>query len=237
MMQEQLKLSEDTEEIRAKLLSNPDVILDDPALMKALIAANEGGQGGNIVDLRGIAMDRLERRLDRLEDTHRTVIAAAYENMSGTTLIQNAVLKMLEPLEFPQFLNMLANEMPEILKVGHLRMILETHESSPAALGFDRVLRMAAPGATQRYITGGRNIALRPVTLRQVAPASAEFYGASSAEVRSEAMIQLDLGEGRLPGLLLLGSEDPHKFRPNQGTDLLTFFGGAFERALRRWLG
>lgn len=237
MMQEPVQVSEDTEEIRAKLLSNPDVILDDPALMKALIAANEGGQGGNIVDLRGIAMDRLERRLDRLEDTHRTVIAAAYENMSGTNLIHNAVLKMLEPLEFPQFLTMLSEDMPEILKVGQLRMVLETHDRNPTPLGYERVLRMAPPGSVHDYITGGRNIAIRPVTLRQVAPASSAFYGSVAGEVRSEAMIELDLGAGRLPGLLLLGSEDPHKFRPNQGTDLLTFFGGAFERALRRWLG
>ncbi len=33
-----------------------------------------------------------------------------------------------------------------------------------------------------------------------------------------------------------LGAEDPHQFRANQGSDLLTFFGGVFERAMRRWL-
>jgi hypothetical protein len=34
-----------------------------------------------------------------------------------------------------------------------------------------------------------------------------------------------------------MGSEDPHLFKPAQGTDLLTFFGGVFERQMRRWLG
>ena len=53
--------------------------------MRALIAANERAMGGNIVDLRGIAMERLEARLDRLEDTHRSVIAAAYENLRAPT--------------------------------------------------------------------------------------------------------------------------------------------------------
>ena len=42
--------------------------------------------------------------------------------------------------------------------------------------------------------------------------------------------------KGRLPGMLVLGAEDPHQFKPNQGTDLLAFFGGVFERAMRRWL-
>ena len=70
--------------LRERIIAQPDVILEDQDLMRALIAANERAMGGNIVDLRGIAMERLEARLDRLEDTHRSVIAAAYENLAGT---------------------------------------------------------------------------------------------------------------------------------------------------------
>jgi hypothetical protein len=36
--------------------------------------------------------------------------------------------------------------------------------------------------------------------------------------------------------MLVMGSEDPHLFTPQQGTDLLNFFGGVFERSMRRWL-
>ncbi len=78
------------ESIRDSIISRPDIILDDKDLMQALIAANERAMGGNIVDLRGIAMERLEARLDRLEDTHRSVIAAAYENLAGTNQIHRA---------------------------------------------------------------------------------------------------------------------------------------------------
>ena len=63
--------------LRETIIAQPDVILEAPSLMRALIAANERAMGTNIVDLRGIAMDRLETRLERLEDTHRSVIAAA----------------------------------------------------------------------------------------------------------------------------------------------------------------
>lgn len=49
--------------------------------------------------------------------------------------------------------------------------------------------------------------------------------------------MRLDLGEGRMTGMLVLGSEDADQFRPSHGTDLLTFFAGVFERAMRRWLG
>jgi len=48
--------------------------------------------------------------------------------------------------------------------------------------------------------------------------------------------LKLDFGTGRLPGMLALGAEDPHMFSPQQGSDLLVFFAGVFERIMRRWL-
>ena len=98
--------------LREAIISQPDVILDDTDVMQALIAANEKAMGGNIVDLRGIAMERLETRLDRLEDTHRSVIAAAYENLAGTNQIHRAILRMLDPTEFETFLAILAAKLP-----------------------------------------------------------------------------------------------------------------------------
>ncbi|MEM7472011.1 MAG: DUF484 family protein [Pseudomonadota bacterium] len=222
--------------IRQKILSEPEFVLEDQDVMRALVEANERSLGGNIVDLRGIAMDRLESRLDRLEDTHKSVIAAAYENLVGTNMIQNAVLKMLEPTDFPAFLQALAGELTEALRVSKLRLILESKEPGAGVPGFEHVLSIVGPGVVDHYITAGRNLSVRPVTLRQVSPASTDVYGDIADYIKSEALLKLDLGAGRLPGLLILGSEDPHQFRPNQGTDLLTFFGSAFERAMRRWL-
>jgi uncharacterized protein YigA (DUF484 family) len=222
--------------LRNKILSDPEVILEDQDLMRALIDANERNFGGNIVDLRGIAMERLEARLDRLEDTHRSVIAAAYENLAGTNLINNAVLKILEPTDFPGFLRMLSTDLVEALRVSRARLILESKDWENASIGFEDVLSVVEPGVVDYYITAGRNITVRPVTLRQVSPASEDVYGDNADYIQSEALLKIDLGEGRLPGLLVLGSEDPHQFRPAQGTDLLNFFCSAFERAIRRWL-
>ena len=73
------------DDVRLRILQDPEVILEDPDVMRALVAANERAMGQNIVDLRGVAMERLESRLSRLEDTHRSVIAAAYDNLSGVT--------------------------------------------------------------------------------------------------------------------------------------------------------
>ena len=226
------------DEMREKIIADPDVILEDHAVMRALIEANERAMGNNIVDLRGIAMERLEARLDRLEDTHRSVIAAAYENLAGTNQIHRAVLKMLDPAEFEGFLKNLGAEVAEILRVDCVRLVLESVQSAddPSLRKLGDVLCVADPGFIDAYLTGGRKVQARAVTLRQTMPHSDAIYGETASYIRSEALMRLDLGKGRLPGLLVLGAEDPHHFKSNQGTDLLGFFSGVFERAMRRWL-
>lgn len=224
--------------LRDRILEEPDVILEDPDVMRALVTANERALGSNIVDLRGIAMERLEHRLGRLEDTHRSVIAAAYENLAGTNQVHRAVLRMLEPTEFADFLRDLSEDVADILRVDAARLVLESEATGPTdALDPLRdVLQIAEPGFIDGYITRGRSIPVRPVTLRQVAQGDGTLYGDAGDWIRSEACLKLDFGAGRLPGLLALGAEDPHQFLPAQGTDLLAFFAGATERAMRRWL-
>jgi uncharacterized protein YigA (DUF484 family) len=224
--------------LRDRIMSQPDVILEDQDLMRALIAANERSMGGNIVDLRGIAMERLEARLERLEDTHRNVIAAAYENLSGTNLVHRAILRMLDATEFETFLRDLDGEVADILRVDSIRLVLESgqDDGDPAVERLGNVLTVRQQGFIDAYLTGGRDAPVRQITLRQVPEGRAELHGDVSDWIRSEACLKLDFGPGRLPGMLTLGAEDPHQFNQSQGTDLLAFFAGVFERTMRRWL-
>ncbi|MCR9147469.1 MAG: DUF484 family protein [Rhodobacteraceae bacterium] len=224
--------------LREKIIAQPDVILEDQDLMRALISANERAMGNNIVDLRGIAMDRLEARLERLEDTHRSVIAAAYENLAGTNQVHRAILRMLDPVEFESFLRDLGGDVATILRVDCIKLVLESvqNDADPAVQRLGDVLSVADPGFVERYLTSDRRGPVRQVTLRQIHEGDTRIYGREAEFMRSEACLLLDFGEDRLPGLLVMGSEDPHQFSPQQGTDLLSFFAGIFERAMRRWL-
>ena len=226
------------QDLRDRIIAEPETLLEDIDVMNALIAANGRAMGANIVDLRGIAMDRLENRLDRLEDTHRSVIAAAYENLAGTNQVHRAILQMLDPLSFEDFLKSLGVEVAQTLHVDCLRLVLESVQSAddPALRKLGDVLFVAEPGFIAEYLAGGRNVPLRTVTLRQTIPSSDVLYGDRTGWIRSEALLRLDFGQGRLPGMLVLGAEDPHQFKPTQGTDLLAFFAGVFERTMRRWL-
>jgi uncharacterized protein len=226
------------EMLRDRIISDPESVLEDQDLMRALISANERAMGGNVIDLRGVAMERLEARLDRLEDTHRSVIAAAYENLAGTNQIHRAILKMLDPLSFEEFLKGLGGEVADILRVDVVKLVLETvqNERDPAITRLGDVLCVAEPGFIGEYLSQGRNVPLRQVTLRQMQQGSAAIYGEAADWIRSEACLKLDFGKGRLPGMLVFGAEDPHLFSPQQGSDLLAFFTGIFERTMRRWL-
>ena len=227
-----------SEEVRKRILDDPGLILDDADVMRALVLTSERAMGGNVVDMRGMAMERLEFRLAQLEETHRAVIAAAYENLASTNQIHRALMTLLDAQTFEAFVMELGQTVAETLRVDSLKLVLESPDGNAGGLGkLDAVLRVKKPGYIEAYMTGGRATPPRPITLRQGVPPSQGPYGEAAADLRSEALMRLDLGKGRLPGMLAMGSEDPHRFKPGQGTDLVAFFSGAFERQLRRWLG
>src|SRR5690606_29343533 len=145
--------------------------------------------------------------------------------------IHRAVLRLLEPLDFESFLKELGHDVKAALQVDCVKLVLETVQetSDPAVTRLGDVLVTAEPGFVATYLTLARDVPVRSVTLRQVSAESEVIYGAATGWIRSEACLRLDLGRGRLPGMLVLGSQDPHQFRPSHGTDLLAFFGEVFE--------
>jgi uncharacterized protein YigA (DUF484 family) len=226
--------------LRSIILAKPERVLDDRDVMNALVAANERAMGTNIVDLRAIAMQRLETRLGQLEDTHRSVIAAAYENLAGTNQVHRAILLLHEAANFEAFIAALSGEVAKVLRVDHVRLVLETvqedGQTDPVLRRLGEILQVGPRGFVRTYQTNGKNVAARQVVLRPASKLAATVFGAAAGDIRSEALMKLDLGEGRLPALLAFGSEDPHMFKSLQGTDLLAFFAGVFERMMRRWL-
>jgi len=221
--------------LRDKIIANPDVLLEDQDVMRALVGANDANMGDNIVDLRGIAMARLEARFDRLEDTHRNVIAAAYDNLAGTNQVHRAILRVLDAPTFDEFLDDLTGDVADTLRVDAIRLVLET-DTPDADPEMGKAVAIVSAGFVNDYITLGRNMPARQITLRTFENAGPSLYGERASYMQSEACLKLDLGPDRLPGMLVMGSEDPQQFAAQQGTDLLTFFAGVFERAMRRWL-
>lgn len=221
---------------RARVLSDPTLVLDDPALMRALVEAAEGEVGSNVVDLRAMAMARLEGQLARLQDTHDAVVAAAYENVAATNQIHRAVDAILAAPDFERFVTVLEGELADILQVAAVRLVLED-AGAPAPGLREQVVAMQPPGFIVDYMRQTRTAPARRIVLRQAVPFEGDLYGAAGGNVRSEALMRLDLGRGRGEAMLALGSSEPQHYKPGQATDLMAFFTGVMEKVLRRWLG
>jgi len=235
------KTAEKFNKVRAEILSNPKAFLEDHDIMRALISADRQKQASNVIDLRSIAMDRMEERLNKLEDTHRNVIAAAYDNVSSMNQIHRAVLALLEPDDFNGFLQYIEHDLAATLGLEATCLCLESQAVSAGqgpslSREFGSGVTFMAIGEIEDYITHGRRMNSRPVTMRAVKPGGTYLFADSAAPVRSEALLKLDLGNGNLPGLLVLGSKNPDQFAPAQGSDLLLFLGSFFSRLMRRWL-
>lgn len=196
--------------------------------------------GANVIDIREIAMARLKTRLNQLEDTHRSVKATACNNLAGTSQMQRAILRIMKASDFLTLIKDLQGEVRKILMVDFIALVLESPKKGichlKANLGNNNVIRIVPSGFVDNYLTGGRNIPVRDVVLQKVLKNPSEIYDPNMALIQSEAAIKLCFKRGLLPGMLILGAEDPRKFSRQQGTDLLAFLSSFFERALRRWL-
>lgn len=221
---------------RARVMADPTLVLDDPALMRALVEAAEGTVASNVVDLRAMAMARLEAQLAKLDETHRAVVAAAYENVAATNQIHRAVDAIVGAPDFDRFVRVLEGELADILQVAAVRLVLED-AGAPAPGLRDGVVAMQPPGFIVDYMRQTPTAPARRIVLRQAVPFEGDLYGAAGGSIRSEALMRLDLGRGRGEAMLALGATEAQHYKPGQATDLLTFFTGVVEKVLRRWLG
>jgi uncharacterized protein YigA (DUF484 family) len=175
----------------------------------------------------------MEQRLDKLVHTNRSVIAAAYENVAGTQQAHRAILALIDAPDLGEFLRRLTRDVPAMVGVEEARLCLEAEveDICPAALaeGLGGRVLLVPYASIGEYLMLEGDTSPGPVTLRRCG-SEAELIFGSLTRTRSEALLRLDLAGST--GLLAFGAADPDRFAPDQGTDLLTFFGAAVERLL-----
>ncbi|WP_410218073.1 DUF484 family protein [Paracoccus sp. (in: a-proteobacteria)] len=214
-------------EIRDRLLADPKAILGDRDLMRALVAAREADLGSNVIDIRGRAMEALEHRLDRLEVTHESVIAAAYDNQSGMAIIHRSVIGLLETADLADLIGALQSDIAPLLRIETLRLVVEGEAAMESWPGDTARVQ---PGVIDRILSAGRRVPRGDdIVLREAMAVTRPLHGRA---VASEALLPVDLGSGRPRAVLLMGSIDGTRFLPAHGTDLLRFFGQVFRLVL-----
>lgn len=227
------------ETTRAELLADPSIILDDKELMESLLTATDIKLGNNVVDLRHVAMSRLTHKLGELEGTHKSVVAAAYQNLLGTKQIHQAVIELMSKNNLDQFVLSLKSDLLKILNVDCIFILVE----SPVGLDSDLLpthynphVQSVIPGFVNTYINQGNETKASKIKLRQATSATDQLFENVSVKIASEACIELNLNDNETIGMIAFGSIDANFFEPGQGTDLLKFFACACEKMLERWI-
>ena len=229
------KNSDKITEIKKKIISNPEIILDDLEVMKVLFNSYSEATGENIIDLRSVAIKKLEAKIKQTETTNRSIIAAAYENISGYELIHKASLLILEIDNFEDLQVQLMRTVQPALKVSHIHIMIEQEEPENTAIKSNNYISVVKPGSVKTYINLENELLQKTVTMRQVSSPNERIYGQKAHSIKSEAVIQLDLGENKVPALLIIGSNTATQFESKKGTELLEFFGSVMERVIKRW--
>ena len=115
--------------LREEILAHAHEILNDETLLRALIEASDKNLGNKVVDLRSVALQKMDGEFKKLKRSNQQVIATAYENLVGMKQVHQAVLKSLEQDNFDQFIKNLNTEVCGILRVDCIRLVLETRIS------------------------------------------------------------------------------------------------------------
>ena len=228
------------DQLREEILAKAHEILNDETLLRALIEASDKNLGSKIVDLRSVAMQKMDGELKKLKRSNQQVIATAYENLVGMKQVHQVVLRSLEQNNFDEFITNLDTEACNILRVDCIKIGLETHSSLQNNEKYDsklsKLLDLYPVNFVDTYISQGENNNTDDVILRPTPKGSEQLYGKVSKNLKSEGCIKLRIGNKKIIGILALASKEREKFTAQQGVELLKFMGSVFERRISHWL-
>ena len=226
--------------LREEILTQAHEILNDEILLRALIEASDKNLGNKIVDLRSVALQKMDGELKKLKRSNQQVIATAYENLVGMKQVHQVVLKSLEQNNFDEFIKNLNTEVCQILKVDCIRLGLETHSifenNLKQGVELAKLQDLFPTNFVDTYISQGKNNGTDDIVLRPTPTGSEQLYGKLSKNLKSEGCIKLRIGNENIVGILALASKEKEKFTAQQGVELLKFMGSVFERRISHWL-
>ncbi len=185
------------DQLREEILAKAHEILNDETLLRALIEASDKNLGSKIVDLRSVAMQKMDGELKKLKRSNQQVIATAYENLVGMKQVHQVVLKSLEQNNFDEFITNLDTEACNILRVDCIKIGLETHSSlhknEKYVSKLSKLLDLYPVNFVDTYISQGENNNTDDVILRPTPKGSEQLYGKVSKNLKSEGCIKLRL--------------------------------------------
>lgn len=199
------------------LEENNDFFLEHIDLFeKMTLPRKKGGQIASFSDFQNM---KLTKKIDKLEERSKRIMATALQNIESANQINKLTLDLLRSSNKETMMNHFRNVIENDLGLASAQIILKTEESVSYK---DLCINVFKED--------------KKVCLRTSNDQNACLHGGGDACILSEALIHLTNSHGESFGILTLGSEDPHRFHEGQGSNLLEFLGGIISYKLEEFM-
>ncbi|BBK44775.1 hypothetical protein STVA_47950 [Allostella vacuolata] len=215
--------------VAAYLRAHPDFLVRHPDLV-AVLTPPAPDRGDGVVDMQQFMLKRLQDEMQRIKEEQRDLLKATRANIQSQARIHDAALALLGARTFEHLVQTFTTDLSLLLDVDVVTLCVETFDG--------RLPRVDVQGLAGLPVGSvGDLIGVdRDVLLRDDVVGDPLLFGAGAGLVRSDALIRLALSGSAPPCLLAMGSRDPQRFHPGQGTELLGFLGKVGSLSIRSWL-
>ncbi len=215
--------------VAAYLRAHPDFLLRHPDLVSVL-APPAPERGDAIVDMQQFMLTRLQDEVRRIKDEQRDLLKATRANIQSQARIHDAALALLGARTFEHLVQTFTTDLALLLDVDVVMLCVETADGLLPRVDVHGLGGLPV-GSVGDLVSGDREVLLRDDIIGDPL-----LYGAGAGLVRSDALIRLAVSGMAPPCLLAMGSRDPQRFHPGQGTELLGFLGRIGSLSIRSWL-
>jgi uncharacterized protein len=215
-------------EIIAYLKQHPDFLERHPEALRLLRApSREVGEG--VFDFQHFMIERLRGELTRINQEHRTLIAASRGNLASQGRVHKAALAILAASSFEQLLQIVTTDLAVVLDVDIVTLGVES-SASPTRL-MPHGIHLLKSGTVDALLG-----AERTVLLQADLPGDAALFGGAAGLVRSQALLRVSIGRNAPIGLLCIGARRIGRFHPGLSTELLNFLARVLGITIAQWL-
>lgn len=215
--------------VAAYLKAHPDFLVRHPDLVTVLTPPAPS-RGESVVDMQQFMLKRLQDEVQRIKSEQRDLLKATRANIQSQARIHDAALALLGARTFEHLVQTFTTDLALLLDVDVVMLCVESADG--------RLPRVDVHGLSGLPVGSVADLIGpdRDVLLRDDVVGDPLLFGAGAGLVRSDALIRLAVS-GMAPACLLaMGSRDPQRFHPGQGTELLGFLGKVGSLSIRSWL-
>jgi uncharacterized protein YigA (DUF484 family) len=205
------------QDVIAYLEENKDFFIEHIDLFEKMTPPRK--KGGQITSFSDFQNVKLTKKIIKLEERSKRIMATALQNIESANQINKLTLDLLRSPNKETMMNHFRNVIENDLGLASAQIILKTEES----ISYTDLCMHVFKEETK-------------VCLRTSHNENACLHGGGKACIRSEALIHLTNTRGESFGILTLGSEDIHRFHEGQGIDLLEFLGGIISYKLEDFM-